>query len=155
MFGRVVWRIVAGVLFVALLVGAVGLIGWTAYNTGLAQGAAQSGVQAGPGAVAPAPGTTYVVPYGFPFFGYGFGFLGCIGPLLLFFVLFGLFRLIFWGGMWGRRGWGWGRYGPHGPGGHPGFTPDDIPMRWRQKAEEWHRRMHEQADPDLTGPGKA
>ena len=147
MFGRVAWRILAGLVFVALLLGAVGIIGWTAYNAGLAQGAAQTGAQLSPGAVAPAQGPAYVLPYAFTPFRYGFGFLGCFAPLLLFFAVFALFRLIFWGGMWGHRGWGWG---PHGPGRFRGFAPEEVPERWRQKAEEWHRKMHDQADSDVS-----
>jgi hypothetical protein len=73
MFGRSLWRVLAGLVFVALLVGAVGLIGWTAYSAGLAQGAAQSGVQPAPNPGSPASGPAYVVPYGFAPFGYGFG----------------------------------------------------------------------------------
>jgi hypothetical protein len=147
MFVRGVWRILAGLVLIALLVGAVGLIGWTAYNTGLAQGAAQSGAQVAPGTGAPATGPSYVVPYAFAPFGYGFGLLGCFVPLLLLFVVFGLFRLVFWGGMWGHRRWDWG---PHGMGWRRGFPPDEVPERWRQKVEEWHQRMHERADPNVS-----
>lgn len=139
MFGRSVWRMLAGLVFIALLIGALGLIGWTAYNTGLAQGAAQAG--------APATGPAYVTPYAFAPFGYGFGFLGCFAPLLLFFAVFALLRLIFWGGMWGDRRWGWG---PHRPGRFHGFAPDEVPERWRQKVEAWHRQMHEQSEPGAS-----
>ncbi|HLC02452.1 MAG TPA: hypothetical protein VJK02_05405 [Anaerolineales bacterium] len=152
MFGKAGWRILAGMVFIALLIGAVGLIGWTAYNTGLAQGAAQIGSQLPPQTAPLAQAPFYY--YGTPF-GHGFGFLACLAPLLLFFAVFALFRLIFWGGMWGRRHWGWGGHGPHGPGGFPGFGPDDVRGRWREKAEEWHRQMHEQAGSDASREEKA
>ena len=151
MLDRFGWRILAGLVLVVVLAGAVGLIGWTAYSTGLAQGAAQSGAQLAP------PGGGQSLPYAYPPypltpFGYGFGLLGCLAPLLLFFVVFGLFRLIFWGGMWGHRRWGWGH---HGPGRFPGFAPDDVRNRWREKAEEWHRQMHEQAGSDASPEERA
>jgi hypothetical protein len=152
MFGRSLWRVLAGLVFVALLVGAVGLIGWTAYSAGLAQGAAQSGVQPAPNPGSPASGPAYVVPYGFAPFGYGFGLLGCFVPILLFFAIFALFRLIFWGGMWGHRHWGWG---PYGPRRFRNFSPEDVPERWRQKVEDWHRRMHEASGQDASQEGKA
>jgi len=151
MFGRYGWRILAGLVLLVVLAGAVGLIGWTAYNTGLAQGAAQSGAQLAPQAGGqPLPYT--FAPYHFAPFGYGFGLLGCFAPLLFFFVVFALFRLIFWGGMWGHRHWGMGH---HGPGGFPGFAPDDVRSRWREKAEEWHRQMHEQGESDATPEDRA
>jgi hypothetical protein len=142
MAGRVVARVVAGLVFVALIVGAVGIIGWTAYNSGLAQGAAQAGTTLAPSA-GPTTGPSYVMPHAFGPFPYGFGFLGCFVPLLLFFAIFALFRLIFWGGMWGYRRWGWG---PHGRGGFRDYGPEDVPEHWRRKAEKWHRKMHEQAE---------
>lgn len=155
MFGRDGWRILAGLVLIALLVGTVGFIGWTAYNTGLAQGAAQAESQLAPGGGGPAQGPYLFVPYAVRPFGYGFGFLGCLAPLVLFFVVFALFRLVFWGGMWGRRHWGWGGHGPHGPGGFPGFTPDDMRNRWGEKAEEWHRRMHEEPKSEASKEQKA
>jgi hypothetical protein len=144
MFGSSVWRILASLVVVALLVGAIGLIGWTAYNAGLAQGAAQTGAQLSTGAGAQATGPSYyVAPFAFA----PFGFLGCLVPLLLFFAVFALFRVVFWGGMRGYRRWGWGA--------HPWrrfreFSLDDVPEPWRQKAEELHRKMHEKSDQDAA-----
>jgi hypothetical protein len=148
MFGRTVWRILAGLVFIALLVGAIGLIGWTAYGAGVAQGAAQAGTQLSSGAGAQMTGPSYfVAPYALAPFGYGFGLLGCLAPLLLFFVVFALFRLVFWGGMGGYRRWGWG---PHSWRRSRDFSPDMVPEPWRQKVEEWHRKMHEKADQDAA-----
>lgn len=119
-------RFVFGLLLaIVLIVGAVG-IGVYAYNAGVAQGMAGGG-----NLVAPATGTA---PYfGGPFFyrpfGWGFGFLGCVFPLLFFFLIFGLLRGIFWGGHWGWR---------H----HRHWDRDehDVPPM----VAEWHRKMHEQ-----------
>ena len=88
--------------------------------------------------------------YGRPFGwgGGGFGFLGCLFPLLGFFLIFALIRGIFWGGHWGgRRGWGghgWGGpsgqdFGPGGQGLPPMFA-------------EWHKRAHGEQPPQ--GPAQ-
>src|SRR3990172_3245620 len=103
MFGRYGWRILAGLVLLVVLAGAVGL-------------------------------------------------LGCFAPLLFFFLVFALFRLIFWGGIGGHHHWGMGH---HGPGGFPGFAPDDVRNRWSEKAEEWHRQMHEQGGSDVTPEDRA
>jgi hypothetical protein len=148
MFGRSLWRILAGLVFVALLVGAVGLIGWTAYNTGLAQGAAQAGGPLSPAADGQATSPSFfVAPYAFAPFGYGFGLLGCLVPLVLFLAVFALFRLVFWAGFGGYRRWGWR---PHPWRRFRDFSPDDIPEPWRQKVEELHRKLHENADREAS-----
>jgi len=136
-------RIVFGFLLgLVLIVGAV-TIGFYAYQAGIAQGLAQSGKL-----VAPAPPAGIVYPYwGGPFFYHGpfgfggFGFLGCLIPLLFFFLLT---RLLFW-----PRYWFWGHRGPGGPGAWEKGVPP--------KFEEWHRRAHGgptgSADETPTGPG--
>jgi hypothetical protein len=76
-------------------------------------------------------------PYGFHRYGFGFGLLGCLGPLLLLFFIFGLFRFLFWGGMgWRHHGgpWGWGHRGPWGS--------EEFRNHFRERAEAWHREMH-------------
>jgi hypothetical protein len=77
MYGRIVWRVVLGVLLVALLLGGAAALGWTAYNAGLAQGAAQSGAQLAPqaGARQPVPFYFYA-PGRFHPFGFWFGMGG-------------------------------------------------------------------------------
>lgn len=112
------------VLVLLLIAGAIG-VGAYAYNVGVAQGLAESGKL-----VAPAPG---VVPYPYygPYFfhgpfGFGYGLLGCLVPLLFFFLFFGLLRGIFW-----RGHWGWG--------GHYGWREKGVPPMF----EEWHQRAHE------------
>jgi hypothetical protein len=125
------FRIVLGVVLVVALFTAATAFGWMAYNAGVTQGAAQGA--GAPLAVAPYPmyGPHFMAPF-------GFGFLGCLTPLVFLFLVFGLFRLVVWGGMgrhmhpgWGLRGWG----GPQGP-------PNGMRAHWRQRIEELHREMH-------------
>ena len=123
------FRIVLGVLLVVALIAAAAALGWMAYNAGVTQGAAQ-------GAGAPLAVPPYAIP--FPHVMAPFGFLSCLVPLAFLFLVFGLFRLVVWGGMgrhmhgaWGPRGWG----GPQG-------TPDGMRAHWRQRMEELHREMH-------------
>lgn len=122
MNGRVAFSFL---LAIVLIVGAVGLGVYT-YNVGVAQGLAQGG-----NTVAP---TTGAVPYPFygPFFfhpfGWGFGFLGCLFPLLFFFLIFSLIRMVIWGPRWR-----WHHH-RHWEGDERGVPP---------MVEEWHRKMHE------------
>jgi hypothetical protein len=118
-------RIVFGVLIALLLIaGAVG-IGVYAYNFGVAQGMADSGKLVAPMTGVP-PNPYLYRPFGFHPFGFGFGLLGCLFPLLFFFLLFGLCRAFIWRGRCG------GMRHRHWDGNLP-------PM-----VEEWHRKMHEQ-----------
>jgi hypothetical protein len=111
------------ILALILLAGVAGVAVF-AYNAGVTQGLVQSG-----NLPETAPG---IVPYryvGGPFFygWWGFPFLGCLFPLLLFVLFFLVFRGLFWGGPWrwgGSRGYWGGR---------------DVPPQF----EEWHRRAHE------------
>ncbi len=60
-----------------------------------------------------------------------FGFLKCLIPLFLLFLVFGFFRRM----MWGRHmmhGFGHGPWGHHGEG-------SGVPSMF----DEWHRRAHE------------
>jgi len=123
MYGRIVLGVLIAVLLIA---GAIG-IGAYAYNWGVAQGMADSGKLAAP-AVGAVPYPYFHRPFGFHTFGFGFGFLNCLFPLLFFFLLFGLCRAFI-----GRGHWGWGGMSHrHWNGGVP-------PM-----VEEMHRKMHEQ-----------
>jgi hypothetical protein len=129
-------RVLLGVLIALVLVGLVAGAGWYGYNVGVTQGIATGD------RIAPAAGGTQVAPvvppYGFypPFgfyrpFGFGFGFLGCLFPLLFFFLIFALFRFAIFGPRW-RRGW-------YGRGG---WDPSkgDIP----QQVKDLHQKLHEQ-----------
>jgi len=107
-------------LTLLLIVGA-GLLGAAAYQAGLSAGLAADGT------TVPRPGPGYGW-YGGGF-GFGFGFLGFLGTLVFFFLLFGLLRAALWGGP--------GRW-RDGSGG---------PRRWEGRAhdafESWHREAHE------------
>jgi len=120
------WRFAIGlVLVVALILGAAA-IGYAAYAAGVAQGAAQAA-----GAPAVVPAYAPYGPYMYPHF--GFGFLGCLIPLFFVFAVFGLFRFVVRGGMWGHRHGGWGP---------KGFMHEGMRSEWLERAEEWHRKQH-------------
>ena len=138
MNGRIVFRVLAALLLVAVAVG----IGTMVYNAGVTAGLAEAARQA----VAsgdPAPVVTY--GYGHPYgpyfhgpFGGGFGFVGIFFWVLGIFLIIGLARAAFGRG----RGWGPGR------GGHGGWDGGR-----REMVEEWHREMH-RGDPE-GGPRPA
>jgi hypothetical protein len=97
-----------------------GAIAAGAYETGLAQGAAQIVVPV----AGAAPAVAY---YGHPY-GWGFGFFpfGFLFPILGLLLFFGLLRALVGGGRgYGHRGW----YGDADTG---------VPNRF----EEWHTRAH-------------
>jgi hypothetical protein len=147
-------RLIFGILLaLALIAGAVS-VGAFAFNVGLTQGMAQGVAQGaarsaamsdGPAAAAPMaqPYPYYGIPYwGWGYRPFGFGFFGCFGPLLFFFLIFALFRGMMWGGHWGP-GPGWRHHGPHPWGDRP------IPPMF----EEWHRQAHQQeAEPASPKP---
>ena len=123
----------------ALLTAAIAtVVGIFSYQAGMAAGLAAK-VPEGAAAVAP------YWYYGPHFFGFGFGFLGCLFPLLGFFLIFSLIRLIFWRGGWGGRH-GWGRHGWGGPEGQgQDFGPggQGVPPMF----SEWHKRAHGEQTP--------
>jgi len=128
------FRIVLGVVLVVALIAAAAALGWMAYSAGVTQGAAQ-----GAGApLAVAPYAMYGPHFMAPF---GFGFLGCLAPLVFLLLVFGLFRLVVWGGMGRHMHGGWG--GPQG-------TPDGMRAHWRQRMEEMHREMHAAGSGETT-----
>ena len=125
-------RIVLGVLLVLVLAAGAVSLGAYAYNIGVAQGLAQS---AKLGDLPPGTEMTpYPYYYGGPFWfhrPFGFGFFGCFGPLLFLFLIFLLFRGLWWGGRW-----------DHGPGWRHGHWAKGVPPIF----EEWHRQAHSQED---------
>jgi len=139
-------RIVLGVLLVLVLAAGAVTVGGFAYRAGVMQGMSQNPVIVAPDGTAPdgVPGPWFY--YHRPMmwhggWGWGFGFLQCLVPIFFVFLLMALLRGMFWRGRWGwRHGWG-----PGGPGGRG-------PMGWdREKGyppmfDEWHRKMHEQAE---------
>ena len=129
-----------GVLLALVLIAGAVSLGAYVYNIGIAQGLAQSGKL---GDLPPGAELRPYPYYGGPFWyhrPFGFGFFGCLGPLLFILLFFVLFRAVWWGGRWGH-GPGWRHV--HGDTGAP-------PM-----FEEWHRRAHglggEQTPPSSGG----
>ena len=115
-------RIVLGVLLVLVVIVGVAGIGAYAYNLGVAQA-----LVGGEKLVAPGPGFAPHLLYGRPFFfrPFGFGFLGCLFPLLAAFLVLALLRGLFWHGRWGC--------------GHHGHWEHGAPPMF----EEWHHKAHE------------
>lgn len=149
MFWRVLFRTIVSLLLVAALLTAAGAIAWAAYNSGLAQGAQQAKGLAVPqgGATAPVPPIAFA-PFWLAPFGWGYGLLSCLVPILVLFFLISLLRLIFWGGGHAHRHHGWDEPGTRGPWRH---------RRWNEWAEEWHRQQHsaESGKPSGSGDQKA
>jgi hypothetical protein len=147
MAGRIIFRIVAAVILVAVLVGA----GAYVFNLGIAQGVMQGAslqAPAGGAAVAPvqpgvvAPFGYFPGPYGYRPFGFGgpffgFGFLGCLIPLFFLFLVFGLFRMAFMP---------WRRFGMHGRGPWGGHGRHDWENNTPPMFDQWHRRAHGEPD---------
>jgi hypothetical protein len=83
----------------------------------------------------PAP---YYYPY-WPHFGLGFGFLSCIIPFFLLFLILGSVRALFWHGPMG-----WRRHMHHGPWRWNEEGGKDVPPFF----EEWHKRAHGETPTD-------
>lgn len=124
---RLFWRIFAAFVVVAAIIA----LGAYAYNIGIAQGMAQNvTAQGGQTVTGPVP-MYWPHFYGF---GPGLGFLGCLVPFFLLFLIFGSLRMIFWHGPMG-----WRRHMHHGPWGwHEGGERPVPPF-----FDEWHKRAHE------------
>ncbi len=122
------------VLAIVLILVAVAVVGNGLYRAGVARGLSDAA------RIAPPPPGTVPYPYYGPYWHpgpFGFGFFGFLFPLLFLFLLFGVFRAIFW-----RRHWG----GPHGEWKAGGLPP---------MFEQWHRRAHESpGDPGASGSGQ-
>jgi hypothetical protein len=108
-------RFALGTLLFVLLTAAV--VGVVSYNAGVSHALAMAPAAAGTPPAAAVP-FAYYRPWGF---GWGLGPLFFLG---FWFLMVGVFRGMFWGGMYRRHG--------YGPG-------------WREHAfDEWHRRAHEE-----------
>ena len=128
----IVFRVILTLVLLAVVAG----LGVFAYNAGVAHGMAQNIQAAGATGASTAPAYPPYPYYGMPYmhgFGFpGFGFLGCLVPLFLLFVFFGLMRALIWHG---PHGWGHHHmHGRHGEGWEEGVPP---------MFAEWHRRSHE------------
>jgi hypothetical protein len=126
MDGKIVFRILAGLVLIAAIAG----VAFFAFNAGMTTHAQLP---------ATGDGRTPYPYYGFwppfPFFGFG-----CFAPLIALFLVFlavRAFSFLFWGPRWGHRAHmvrGW-RHGWTEEGGVP-------PM-----FKEWHDRAHGRAEP--------
>jgi hypothetical protein len=136
MNGKIVMRVVSALVLLA----AVAAIGYLAFNAGIAQGAAgiaQGQIQVQPGSVPHAY-------YASPFYGHHFLGLGCLGPLLVLFLICMALRAmscLFWGPRWGHHGH-WGHM--HGPWKDRGNSECGAPPMF----QEWHARMHAEKGPE-------
>ena len=129
MDGKIWFRIVAGLVLIAAVVG----IAFFAFNAGVA-----THVQL------PANGSGQpLYPYfgfwpAFPFFG-----LGCFGPLIALLLLFVALRaisFIFWGPRWAH----WGHMHKAHYWHHRGWDEEDVPPMF----QEWHDRVHGKTETD-------
>ena len=123
---QIVFRIVAGLVLLAV----IGSIAVLAFNAGVTRGVAANLAEAGE--IRNAFPQRFAMPYaGHRLFLAPFGLLRCLVPLFLLFLAFGAFRAL----LWGRHGM---RHGPwHGPWNQEGLPP---------MFDEWHRRAHEKTD---------
>lgn len=130
---RIFYKTILALVLIAAIVG----LGFYAYQLGVTRGIAHSS------ALSTGTAPTQMVPYygmGYwpPF--YGFGFLACLIPLFLLFLVFIAFRGLFWHGRPGWRRW------HHGPWSYPrngegSDWKDGVPPM----VAEWHRKLHEDA----------
>jgi hypothetical protein len=129
-------RVILGILLALVLIAGAVSLGMYAYNLGFDQGLAQSGKLSDlpPGAEM-RPYLYYRGPF---WFYHPFGF-GCFGPLLFIFLIFVLFRGLWWGGRWG-----------YDPGWKHGHWDKGVPPAF----EVWHRQAHRQ-EAEQTPPSSA
>lgn len=116
-------RLFGGILATILLLGALGAIGYSIFQTGYQQGLVENA-----DVVTPAAGVVYYPGW------WGLGLFGILFKVLFLFLIIGFVsRLFFWRRRWGgpRRFSDAGWTGPH----HEG------PMG--SKFAEWHQKMHE------------
>jgi hypothetical protein len=142
----IVLRVIALVLLVGLVAGGI----FMAFRAGEAQGISQSPAvataivqSAESGQPVPVPPMMYGRPYGYgyPMYGHHAMFLpfGAIcGSIFFFFLIIGLMKLVFFGGM-RHRGWEGRHHGPWGRNWENGVPP---------MFEEWHKRAHGETTED-------
>ncbi len=119
MNARVVVSVFVTIVVIAALVG----VGVYVFNIGVMQGMAQAGRLPAP-STEPIPAPYLAGPYFFRPWGFGFGCFGILIPLFFLFVIFALFRGLFFGGHWRRRAW---------------MREGNVPPMF----EEWHKKAHE------------
>ena len=124
MNGKIVFRILAGLVLLAAIAG----IAFFAFNLGVAQ---HMQLPATANGQVPHPYFGYGFWHPFPFFG-----LGCFGPLIALFLIFLAFRalsFIFWGPRWGH-----GEHMHMHRGSRRGWDENGVPPMF----QEWHKRAH-------------
>jgi len=128
------WRALLGLLLIGLL--AAG--GAALFRAGWFEGFQAASIAAASGAESSPP-----APFYYPYWGYGprfspFGFVGLLGMIFLFFILFGgLFRM-----------WGWRHYAMHAKWEHGEAPP------WVKEWKERHTQRSEgTAPPQAEAPG--
>src|SRR5450756_1664113 len=96
MVKHIAFRLVAGLILLVAIAG----IAFFAYQAG-ANHAVVATAQPPAAGSDPSSYLYYGMPFGY-FWGIpGFGFLGCLIPIFLFFLAFGVMRLLIWGPRWG------------------------------------------------------
>ena len=142
----IVLRVVGFLLLIALIIGGGAMV----YRAGMAQGVSQSPAvataiaqSAESGQPAPVPPMMYGRPYryGYPMYGphaMFFPFGAICGSIFFLFLIFGLMKLVFFGGV--RHRGGEGRH--HGPWGR--HWENGVPPMF----EEWHKRAHGETTED-------
>ena len=144
----IVLRVIALVLLVGLVAGGL----FMAFRAGEVQGIAKSPAVATAivqfaesGQPVPVPPMMYGrgYGYGYPMYGHhGFFFpFGAIcGSIFFLFLIFGLMKMVFFGGM-RHRGWEGHKHGPWGRHWENGVPP---------MFEEWHKHAHEEKKEDKS-----
>lgn len=134
---HIAFRLVAGLILLVAIAG----IAFFAYQAG-ANHAVVATAQPPAAGSAPSSYLYYGMPFGY-FWGIpGFGFLGCLIPIFLFFLAFGVMRILIWGPRWGWRHM-------HGGNMENGPWDKEVPSMFN----EWHRRAHA-SNPDEQSPDK-
>jgi hypothetical protein len=135
-----IFRIIGVVVLIGLIAGGI----FMAFRAGEAQGISQSPAvataivqSAESGQPVPVPPMMYGRPYGYGYPMYGhhdlfFPFGAICGSVFFLFLIFGLMKLVFFGGM-RHRGWEGHKHGTWGRHWENGIPP---------MFEEWHKRAH-------------
>ena len=141
----IVLRIIALLLLVGLIAGGI----FMAFRAGEAQGISQSPAvataivqSAESGQPVPVPPMMYGrgYGYGYPMYGHHamfFPFGAICGSIFFLFLILGLMKLVFFGGM-RHRGWEGHHHGPWGRHWENGVPP---------MFDEWHKRAHGESTP--------
>jgi len=119
------------VLLIGLVLGAA-LIGVLAYNAGVSQGVVQAAEGALPSGEAGILSPHYYGMRGFGLYGPGSILLFCLVVPFLFFLFFGVMKMIFAPWRMGPRRHGWGWKGS-----------EERRSHFEEMASEWHRKAHE------------